>query len=101
MLMPYKHVPSKENDNQNGEMTMKYVSGSSKARNNIYPIQSPRQLVTGEPLYLPLCQIGQYDQGICGGDNSTGNDYIDCLYIGPKNGSSGHWVLSLKIRQRI
>ena len=57
------------------KIAVNYITGLPKARNNIQLIQSPRQLVIGESIYLPLCQTGQYGQGICEGDNSTENEH--------------------------
>ena len=63
------------------KMTVNYISGLPKARDNIHLIQSPREFIMGEPLYLPLCQISKYGQGIRGSDNSTENERsIDSTY---------------------
>ena len=83
-------------------IAVNFISGLPITKTNIHPIKSSRQLITGELLYLPSCQMSQYGQGIHGGDNSTENKHsVDCLYIGPRENGSSHWVLSLKIRQRI
>ena len=83
-------------------MATNFVSCLPKARNNIHSIQYPKQLVTGDKMYMPICQLGQYGQAILGDDSNTKKERSrDCLYIGPKNNASGHWAFNLNTKQRI
>ena len=79
----------------------KVLSSLSKHNSNLHPVQSPRELVTGIKLVVPKIQMGQYSQGSTGGSKKSDSErYIDCLYIGPRDNGSEHWVLNLATKQK-
>ena len=84
MRLPYKKIP-KRLVIEIAKLAAKLKSSLVNPADNIHPIMSPRQLVTGIPLRLAETEIGQYVQAHTGGSSSTEKDKertSDAIYIG-------------------
>jgi len=101
MRMPYKKIP-KRLVIEIVKLAAKLKSSLVNPSNNIHPIMSPRQLVTGIPLRLAETEIGQFVQAHTGGTSSTEKDKertSDAIYIGRTDNGNGHEVLKMSTGQ--
>ena len=101
MKIPYRKIPKR--------LVIKIMklaailkSSLVNPSDNIHPIVSPRQLVTGIPLRLAETEIGQYVQAHIGGSSLTDKDKertSDAIYIGRTNNGKGYNVLKMSTGQ--
>ena len=101
MRMPYKKIP-KRLVIEILKLAAKLKSSLVNPFDNIHPIMSPRQLVTGIPLRLAELEIGQFVQAHTGGTSSTEKDKertSDAIYIGRTDNGNGHEVLKMSTGQ--
>ena len=98
MMLPYKRLPKRFLIELVSKVTV--LMNSLPKKGGIHRIMSPRELVTGKKLRVPEHHIGQYVQGLTGGNNDTGKERsVDALYIGRADNGSGHTVFKLSTKQ--
>ena len=73
-------------------------------KDGIHPTLSPREIVTAKKFHVPRHEIRDYVQAhaSCKMDNDTTKEQaVDALYLGPSDDNDGHDVFTLSTRHKI